>query len=263
MSYTLHLGDCLEVMPGIPAGSVDAIIADWPYGTTACKWDSVIPLEPLWKECKRVIKPKGAIVLTAASPFNYTLWASNPKWFKYEWVWNKQKAGNFAIAKNQPLRIVENILVFCQGSTAYNPQMMLAKPENKRPRDRGYRKKTDLLNGFKANIFISDKNHNEDYRYPINLLDFKSTEKECNSINRLHPTQKPVALMEYLIKTYTNPGDLVLDNTMGSGSTGEACLNTGRRFIGIEKDEGYFEIAKNRLERVERELRGEQLEMAI
>lgn len=259
MTYELWLGDCLQEMDRIKVGSVDMILADLPYGTTACGWDVVIPFEPLWKQYKRVIKKNGAVVLFGSQPFNYLLWASNPQWFRYEWTWDKSKAGNFSKARSQPLRTTENILVFCQGSTTYNPQMTIAEQENKRPRDKASSKKTSFLTGFKSNVFTASEYHNEDYRYPVSLLRFKSTESECNNVHRLHPTQKPVALLEYLIRTYTNPGELVLDNTMGSGSTGEACLNTGRRFIGIEKDAGYYQIGADRLERVTKRLTNQDL----
>lgn len=252
MSYTLHLGDCLELMPCIPAGSIDAIIADWPYGTTACKWDSVIPLEPLWKECKRVIKKNGAIVLTAAQPFTSVLVTSNLKWFKWEDVWHKTQAVGHLNAYIMPLREHESILIFGEGKIVYNPQFTDKPKEHIRP----LTPRTKLSDAYGKHKLEQTRIISIDKSFPRSVI-------KCANVNRgeklNHPTQKPVALMEYLIKTYTNPGDLVLDNTMGSGSTGEACLRTGRKFIGIEKDPGYFEIAKERLQRVEEELRQAQI----
>ena len=226
-------GDCLEKMKDIQSGSVDMVLADPPYGTTACKWDSIIPLEPMWKQLKRIIKPNGAIVMTASQPFTTTLIASNMKMFKYEWIWNKKLAGNGILAKKQPLKIHENIVVF--GGKKYSPQMTKGI----------FRKKMGLKeseitggNGF------AKQTQNDDY-YPISIQEFSIAGERKN---RVHPTQKPVALMEYLIKTYTNEGETVLDFTMGSGTTGVACKNLNRNFIGIELDEKYFEIAKARIE---------------
>lgn len=244
-SYTLHLGDCLEVMPCIPAGSIDAIIADWPYGTTACKWDSIIPLEPLWKECKRVIKPGGAIVLTASQPFTSILVMSNLSWFRYDWVWKKNKGSNFQSVRYQPFKEHESVCVFQREAGVYNPQLQersesgLARISYPMKSERGINPITGLVTRTKPQ---------QEKRQPSSVQQF-------NCEMGLHPTQKPVKLLEYLIKTYTNEGDLVLDNTFGSCSTGEACLRTGRRFIGIERDPGYFEVAQARLKRVEEELR--------
>jgi site-specific DNA-methyltransferase (adenine-specific) len=243
-TYTLHLGDCLEVMPRIPDASIDAIIADWPYGVTQNSWDSVIPLEPLWGECERVVKRKGVIVLTARQPFTSILVMSNPKWFKWDDVWDKKLPTGFLNAKVMPLRRHESVLVFGKGRVTYNPQMTKGKMKNKR----GYSHSSCYgTYGIQANW-------NDDY-YPTSVIEISN----ANQSAKLHETEKPVALMEYLVKTYTNPGDLVLDNTFGSCSTGEACLKTGRRFIGIEKDPEYFRIGQERLERVERELREAQL----
>jgi len=246
--FTLHNGDCLQVMPTIPSGSIDAIITDLPYGTTACKWDTVIEFAPMWKEAKRVLKPNGAFITTASQPFTSALIMSNPHWFKCNWYWNKGKGGNFATAKYQPLRVIEDVVVFCEGKSTYNPQMELAMPENIRPRDKAYKQRDgDTTHGIASKIFAVSKNHNENMRYPKNLLEIKSTEKECNNVNRIHRTQKPVALYEYLIKTYTNEGETVLDIAMGSGTTIEAAERTGRNSIGIEKDEGIFQSAVLRL----------------
>lgn len=243
-------GECLEKMKGIPDGAVDMVMADLPYGTTACKWDSVIAFPKLWAEYNRICK--GAVVLNASFPFTYVLAVSNLQNLKCCWYWNKDKAGNFATAKYQPLRTVEDVLVF--GGKTYNPQMVKAHQDNKRPRGGKTKRLPDgqgTYNGFKSGHFQVHKDHNEELRYPKTLLDFPSTVGELNNLNRLHPTQKPVALMEYLIKTYTNEGDTILDNTMGSGTTGVAAVNTNRNFIGIEQDPGYFAIAEKRIREAE------------
>ena len=252
----LMLGDCLERMEEIPDGSVDMILTDPPYGTTACKWDSIIPLEPMWEQLKRIIKPNGAIVMTASQPFTTTLIASNMKMFKYCWVWDKIKPYGVFGAKLKPLKRCEDIVVFSSGFTAngskknmpYYPQMTDAKTENVRPANKGSNN-TDFVNGKRNKKVInkSDTNYNPEKRYPDGVIKISSYSKEVNSLNRVHPTQKPVSLMEYLIKTYTNESETVLDFTMGSGSTGVACKNLNRKFIGIEMDEGYFNIAKKRI----------------
>lgn len=223
----LGQGDCLELMKTIPGGSVDMILTDPPYGTTACKWDSVIPFEPMWAELKRIIKPNGAIVLFGSEPFSSVLRMSNIKQYKYDWVW-KKRAVNFLNAKKQPLREVENILVF--NSLVYNPQGLIYSPKvNKRS------------NSTETNGAHGLSNLSEYTNYPKNILEFKNE-------RGLHPTQKPVALLEYLIKTYTQENETVLDFTFGSGSTGVAAKNTNRKFIGIELDQNYFEIAKKRIQ---------------
>jgi DNA modification methylase len=235
-------GDCLEVMPTLPDKSVDAIIADWPYGTTACKWDSVIPLAPLWAECKRVIKDRGAIVLFGSQPFTSALVMSNPQWFKYAWVWNKvNRITGYLDAKRRPLRVAEDILVFCNGQNIYNPQMTPGEYFGTMPPS----KRQTMVYGKHEVFRTSDGTQ----RYPLTLLNIPADER--GTVGRIHPTQKPVALLEYLIRTYTNEGETVLDNTMGSGSTLIACMNTGRNGIGIEKDPGYFQIAKQRIEKCE------------
>ena len=222
-------GDCLVEMQNIPDKSVDMICADLPYGTTACKWDTVIPFEPLWEQYKRIIKDNGAIVLFGSQPFTSALVMSNKKMFKHEWIWVKNNATGHLNAKRKPMSIFEDILVFGD-SVPYNPQNLI--PFNKKVRRGG--------NG--DNYGISGKENFQEYtNYPIDLLCFDS------DTNKLHPTQKPVALLEYLIKTYTNEGETVLDNTMGSGTTGVACVNTNRNFIGIEMNEAYFEIASKRI----------------
>ena len=240
----LRQGDCLELMKDIPDGSIDAIITDPPYGTTACKWDSVITFEPMWAELKRIIKPNGAIVLFGSQPFTSALVMSNPKMFKYEWIWDKLKGRQPYLAYIQPMKSHENILVFAKGKIRYNPQMELADKKNMRDRTKNFNK------GAKDSIWGEQKEYitkkDERFRFPQTTIKISGQSKEINN-QRLHPTQKPVALLEYLIKTYANEGETVLDFTMGSGSTGVACKNLNRDFIGIELNETYFNIAKERI----------------
>ena len=238
MTTLLH-GDCLELMNQIPDGSVDMVCADPPYGTTACKWDSVIPLEPMWAHLKRVTKKNGAIVMTASQPFTTALIASNIKNFKHEWIWHKEKGSNIASMKYQPAKVHEHILVFGYASVKYFPQMEKRLERNKRNNSPRINKVG--VHGDKP-FFVKKSRGSDSVKYPTSV-------KKYNSVRGgLHPTQKPVALMEYLIKTYTNEGDTVMDFTMGSGTTGVACKRLGRKFIGIEKDDKYFQIAKNRIE---------------
>jgi len=230
----LYLGDCLEKMKDIPDGSVDMVLTDLPYGTTACKWDTVIDLPKMWEQLKRVTKKNEAIVLFGSQPFTSALVMSNVKMFKYEWVWNKVKPSSGLHAKIQPLRQHENILVF--GNPKYNPLMEKTKDRIDKPR---------IANNGEAfggkEVFRQHKNNG--VKYPRSILAISN----ANQTKRLHPTQKPVALMEYLIKTYTNEGETVLDFTMGSGTTGVACVNTNRNFIGIESDPEHFKIAEKRI----------------
>lgn len=231
----LYKGDCLELMKDIPDKSIDMILCDLPYGTTACKWDNVIPFELLWKQYNRIIKDNGAIVLFGSEPFSSYLRMSNIKKYKYDWVWNKKLAGNGILAKKQPLKIHENIMVF--NSKIYIPQMIKGKLRKKMTGDL---KESEITGGDSI-----VKEYENDLYYPKTIQDFSIANLRKG---RLHPTQKPVELLEYLIKTYTNEGETVLDNCMGSGSTGVACINTNRNFIGIELDENYFNIAKERIE---------------
>ena len=225
----IYLGDCLEVMKRIDDKSIDCIITDPPYGTTACKWDSVIPFEPMWEQLNRIIKPNGAIVLFGSEPFSSALRMSNIKNYKYDWVWNKKQTGNPFLATKQPLKIHEDILIFNSGR--YFPIMTEGKMRKKG-------------GGSKSLIFgNTEKKENNQY-YPKSILEFANCSVRTG---RLHPTQKPVALIEYLIRTYTNEGETVLDFTIGSGTTAVAAINTGRNFIGIEKDKNYFEIANKRI----------------
>lgn len=229
-------GDCLEKMKDIPDGSVDLILCDLPYGTTQNKWDNVLPLDELWREYWRVVKPNGAVVLTAAQPFTTALIASNLQDFKYCWVWDKKNPTGFLNAKKQPLRRTEEICVFYRKQCTYNPAMEFRGAPRKKG---GYNKPGGTEN---YGVFHDAPSVNNEY-HPTNLLSISN----ANRLEKVHPTQKPVALMEYLIKTYTNEGETVLDNCMGSGTTGVACVNTNRNFIGIELDEGYFKIAQDRI----------------
>lgn len=234
---TITEGDCLQVMKGIPDKSVDMILCDLPYGTTACKWDTIIPFEPLWEQYKRIIKDNGAIVLTASQPFTSALVMSNVKMFKYEWIWEKSKCGSPFTAKYKPMMKHENILVFGKGKTTYNPQKVQGEPY-KRVSKKGT---NNMGYGAKAEVTYGSE---DGTRYPKSVLFFQ---QKWRRQDQLHPTQKPVALFEYLIKTYTNEGDLVLDNCAGSGTTGVACQNLKRNFILIEQEPEYVEICKNRL----------------
>lgn len=227
----------MEVMQYIPDKSVDLVLCDLPYGTTQNKWDSVLPLADLWSEYRRITKPSAAIVLTAAQPFTSAVVMSNIREFKYAWTWDKvNRPTGHLNAKKQPMRQTEDVLVFYQAQPTYNPQMVQGEPY----RTTGS-KKSGNYGAQRATTTVCD----DGMRYPRNLLAIPADER--GAVGRVHPTQKPVALMEYLVKTYTNEGDTVLDNTMGSGTTGVAAANTGRKFIGIERDPEYFEIAQQRI----------------
>ena len=226
-------GDCLELMKEIPDKSIDMILCDLPYGTTACKWDMIIPFELLWKQYERIIKDNGAIVLTASQPFTSALVMSNPKLFKYEWIWEKEQGVNFMLSKKQPMKVHENILIFSKKQIKYNPIMTIGRP---------YISGKGTSGDVTGNVTkIQTKNGGT--RFPKSII-------KINRETGLHPTQKPVALFEYLIKTYTNEGETVLDNCMGSGTTGVACKNLNRNFIGIELDPEYFKIAEKRISSV-------------
>lgn len=228
-------GDCLEVMRDIPDGSVDMILCDLPYGTTACKWDAIIPFEPLWEQYERIIKDNGAIVLTASQPFTSLLVASNLKLFRHSWVWNKKAAANVMNARYSPLKIHEDILVFGKKGVAYYPQMIKGKP-----RIKGGHKARENIYGRQE----AQKGVWSDEYYPKSIIEFSNAKRT----DKVHPTQKPVALFEYLIRTYTNEGEVVLDNCIGSGTTAVAAINTNRQFIGIEREPEYVEIANKRIE---------------
>ncbi len=231
----LRQGDCLEIMKDIESGSIDAIITDPPYGTTSCKWDSVIPFDKMWEQLNRIIKPSGAIVLFGSEPFSSALRMSNIKNYKYDWVWNKVKPSGHLNAKKRPMLMVENICIFNAHFSSYNPIMVAQKP----------RVSKNYL-GNKKDQYGSEVQVEKiiDSKHPNQIV----TVSNANQKGKVHPTQKPVALMEYLIKTYTNENETVLDFTMGSGTTGVACKNLNRNFIGIELDENYFNIAKERIE---------------
>jgi len=244
---SLFDGDCLDVMKGLTDGSVDMVLTDPPYGTTACKWDSVIPLEPMWEQLKRVIKPNGAIVMTASQPFTSALIMSNLKMFKYCWVWEKSKASNFVHSNYQTLKAHEDICVWSFGGSAQgskNPMQYYPQTKEGKPYSKGFGHKDNehLSGGLRSRKDIKLENISGD-RQPRSVIYNKTAERD----GRFHPTQKPVALMEYLIKTYTIEGETVLDFAMGSGTTGVACVNTNRKFIGIELDKVYFKIAEDRI----------------
>jgi site-specific DNA-methyltransferase (adenine-specific) len=233
----------MDILPLIPDKSVQLILADLPYNVTGLQWDSILPLDELWKEYERVIKYNGAIVLTAMQPFTTELIISNRKLFKYTWVWNKVKPGNFLTAKLKPMQNHEDIVVFSKSNTAncsknnmlYNPQL------EKRDKPRKYKKEGDSDIYARKNTISVE--YQTDFRYPKSILEISN----ANQKNKMHPTQKPLELMEYLISTYTNEGDMVLDNTMGSGTTNLACLKLNRKSIGIEKEKQYYDIAVQRL----------------
>lgn len=233
---TLMLGDCLERMNEMPDGSVDMVLCDLPYGTTACKWDSVIPLGPLWAAYWRVCTPNAAIVLFAQTPFDKVLGVSQIDALKYEWVWEKSHATGHLNSKKAPMKAHENILVFYRSPPTYNPQKTL-----------GHKRKSAVKRRDTSPVYgaqnFGELAYDSTERYPRSVIPFPSDKQK----SAVHPTQKPVALMEYLIRTYTNEGETVLDNTMGSGTTGVACANTKRKFIGIERDEKYFRIAQARI----------------
>jgi site-specific DNA-methyltransferase (adenine-specific) len=237
----LYKGDCLEVMKDIPDKSIDMILCDLPYGTTACKWDIVIPFDKLWEQYNRLIKDNGAIVLFGSEPFSSKLRMSNLKNYRYDWIWEKSLGANPLLCKKQPMKYHENISVFYKKQSTYNPQMTRGKMRNKKPVTWG-NKKDEIYNGSLSSF--NGKDNVNDLYYPRSYQYFSN----ANQKEKLHPTQKPVALLEYLIKTYTNENETVLDNCMGSGSTGVACINTNRNFIGIELNDNYFEIAKKRIE---------------
>lgn len=249
MKIDLKQGDCLELMKDIQDKSVDLILCDLPYGITNCKWDSVIPFASLWEQYNRIIKPNGAVCLFGCEPFSSALRMSNANRFKYDWYWQKTTPTGFLNAKKQPLRNVEIISVFYSKQPIYNFQ-----------KSSGHKRKISLSehkrNCRQTEVYGSHNmvSYDSTERYPVQTLRYKSDKQ----ISNLHPNQKPVALLEYLVKTYTNQGETVLDNCMGSGSTGVACVNTNRNFIGIELDEGYFKIAKERIQEAQNECQGKE-----
>lgn len=266
LDYILYHGDCLDKMNEIVDGSVDLILSDLPYGTTDRKgteskgsnrllgWDNVIPLDQLWDQYRRILKPLGTVVLTADQPFTSMLILSNLEWFKYEWIWKKKKTTGFLLANYRPMKETEDVLVFSPGGAAaaskntgnmtYNPQGLIeknVKKKNSAKRLGKFLHNPDFMG--KNNKLLHESEYEQKYtNYPSEIIEF-GLDKDT-----VHPTQKPIALMEYLIQTYSNPGETVLDNCMGSGTTGVACMNTNRNFIGIEMDETYYKIAKQRIE---------------
>lgn len=238
-SITLMKGDCLELMDNIADASVDLLLVDLPYGTTQCKWDQIIPFDELWPIYNRIVKKNGAMIFTSTQPFTSVLVGSNIKNFKYTWVWEKSKATGYLNAKKMPMRAHEDICVFYRKPPVYNPQMTQGTPYNKGKAHRP----TDVY-GKQVSVLVKN---DTGLRYPRTVQYFKTAESESKQ-KLFHPTQKPVALMEYLIKTYSNEGEVVLDNAMGSGTTGIAAINTNRKFIGIEKDPEYFQLAESRIQ---------------
>lgn len=246
MSVELYLGDCLEKMRAIPTASVNAVIADLPYGTTRCAWDAIIPFVPLWAEYNRVLVPGGPVVLTACQPFTSALVMSNPLMFRYSWVWEKTAATGHLDAKRRPLRAHEDILVFCAKAPPYYPQMT-----------HGHARKVSLdrhkIGCVQSSVYGKCKtltSYDSTDRYPRSVIKFASDRQKQN----LHPTQKPLSLMEYLVLTYTRPGEFILDNAMGSGTTGVACVRTDRSFIGMEISEQYFKVAEKRIREAQDQL---------
>ena len=239
--YKLYKGDCLEIMPTLEAGSVDAIITDLPYGTTACEWDSIIPLDEMWKQVKRVLKSNGVFITTASQPFTSLLVMSDVNIFNSRWIWQKDKAANFGVANYRPLNIVEDVLIFSKGVPTYNPQMWDSKKKSNKGGKGSVINGVYGSNGFKWNYRDTTE------KYPDNVIYFATPKHNDGENGSYHPTQKPVALYEYLIKTYTNFGETVLDITMGSGTTIIAAMKTGRKSIGIERDPKYFAIAEKRI----------------
>jgi len=251
--YRLFCGDCLEKMKKIPDNYVDMVMCDPPYGIVACKWDSIIPLEPMWEQLKRLIKPNGAIVMTASQPFTTILISSNMKWFKYCWVWEKGRATGHVHAKNKPMKCHEDVCLFSSGVTihanqskeriTYNPQKTIGVPYRKTQKQSN----SGMMNHAPSKVnkdYVGTVVENVGERYPRSIIKFN-----MHNVGNAHPTQKPVALMQYLIKTYTYKGETVLDFAMGSGTTGVACGNLNRKFIGIELSEEYFEIAEKRIQK--------------
>lgn len=236
----LYQGDCLEIMKNIPNNSIDCIICDLPYGTTSCSWDIIIPFDKLWEQYKRIAKDTTPIILFGTEPFSSHLRLSNEKMYKYDLYWQKEKLTNVFLVKKQFGRVIENISVFYKKQPTYNPQM------EKRKNVTNPHPMKNSCGSAETNVYCGDYKHSKDYNpnlvYPINVLKF--SRESVKGVKSLHPTQKPLELIEYLIKTYSNEGDIILDNCMGSGTTGVACKHLHRNFIGIEKDENYFKIAK-------------------
>ena len=238
------LGDCLELMKDIPNGSIDMILCDLPYGTTNCKWDVIIPFDKLWEQYERIIKLNGAIVLFGSEPFSSYLRMSNIKLYRYDWIWNKVNGGNFQLARKQPLKVHETISVFYKNMPTYNP--IFTEADLAKNHKRGKEKNINIKHVSSKELKYSDE-RDETKRFPISILTYNGLGAECNSHKRMHGSQKRLDLIEYLIKTYTNKNDLVLDNCAGSGTTAIACLNTNRQFIVMEKEQKYYDIILKRV----------------
>jgi len=253
MKQEILLGDCLELMKDIPNGSIDMILCDLPYGTTACKWDTIIPFEPLWEQYERIIKSNGAIVLTASQPFTSVLVTSNIKLFRYEWIWDKVQPTGALTVNKMPMKQHENVLVFYKQQPVYNRQMTDRKKEDLRVN--AVRNKNNQKTNFGyEHVGGMTMKYADDYDpTKVNPKSILTYSKQPTRTKNLHPTQKPIELFEYLIKTYSNEGDLVLDNCAGSGTTAVACLNTNRQFIVMEKEPEYYEIIKSRVSGVKKE----------
>jgi len=237
--------DCFDVFPFIDDKSIDAIICDLPYGTTQIKWDTILPFDKLWEQYERIIKPNGAIILTASQPFTSALVMSNPKLFRYEWIYEKGQGTNYALSKKQPIKNHENILVFYKSQPTYNP-IMVSKSDETLKRAKRNHYSNDIDSEHKTILVRRGDCDNNEMGYPKTVQYFKGERNNQFKTNVFHPTQKPVLLMEYLIKTYTNEGDMVLDNTMGSGTTNLACIKLNRKSIGIEKEKQYYDVAVRR-----------------
>lgn len=243
----LYNMDCLEGMKQIPDGSVDAIICDLPYGTTDNKWDSIIPLDKLWAQYKRIIKPNGAICLFGVNPFTASIVISNPKWYKYDWIWQKEKGVGFQLAKFRPMMMTEIVSVFCKTTPKYNPQMIKLDNPVKIKYKAGSNGKSDTSPLRHSREWTAEYTES----YPVNVLPFA---RDRDEINVFHPTQKPVDLLRYLVRTYSNEGDIILDNCMGSGTTAVACIKEKRNFIGFELNKEYYEKACQRIDAEKRQL---------
>ena len=239
-------GDCLEVMKDIPDKSIDMILADLPYGTTACKWDTIIPFEPLWEQYKRIIKDNGAIVLTASQPFTSALVMSNPSWYRHEWIWEKERGANFLQANRQPNKVHENVLVFGKTAPRYYPLKTINPIKTRQIAQPVINKDFRKNAGLTTTKFRASENYEKDMLLPRSIQRFVRDSGD----EYVHPTQKPVELFAYLIKTYTNEGDLVLDNVAGSGTTGIACKMLGRNYILIEKEPEYVKICEDRIKSI-------------
>lgn len=239
--------NCIEGMKSVDDKSIDLICTDLPYGTSACAWDSIIPFDELWEQYNRIIKDDGVIVLFGTQPFTTDLINSNREMYKHINYWNKENAGSFTVAKYRPMPVIEEIVVFSKDKVKYNPQMVLAEEKNKRPRGKSNKTKEGTFAPQGSGEYKVSETHNENLRYPKNLLTYNSRKGELNSTKRLHATQKPLEMIEWLIKSYSNEGDLVLDSCVGSGTTAIACMNTNRNYIGFELDGKYFDLANERI----------------